>query len=243
MENVLTAIEDVLPDNLSRQKIKSVSCIKLFYISDRRNAWHGTEVRRWYTKSFHLSFDSASRYAERLRTNGSVFYIREIPAICIEASKSCAIITEVNTLEPFKWFAYLTDKDAVIKTFLDSGYELFDSILQPPSVVKLQILKNIKKLVLRPGNSFSDVVDSFDPNSLFWKNGIHYRKNLVRLLLQNPDISVLDKVSSESFFRASMSKAVGSNYRLRWNSMTTLVSAKSIFNLLKKSNVICGAKS
>ena len=116
--SALIAFEDELLDSISKKKVKSVSCVKLFYITDKRNAWHSTEVRRWYSDSFHLTLNSAKRRAESMRISGSVFYIREVPAICIESGKSCVFISEVNTKTPLKEFQYLADKIKSLKSSL-----------------------------------------------------------------------------------------------------------------------------
>ena len=56
---------------------------KIYYVFQGRNAWHSTWITQYNNGCMHINLDNAKKYAESLRACGSVFYIREIPALII----------------------------------------------------------------------------------------------------------------------------------------------------------------
>jgi hypothetical protein len=100
----LNDVHDVLTNNpsLGAEIIKSVEVKKIFHLVTGRNAWHSTWVRQYYKKSMSTESRDLENDAEKRREAGTTFQIDEIPALCLELPSGCLLITEINTLHPFK---------------------------------------------------------------------------------------------------------------------------------------------
>lgn len=73
---------------------------KVFYIYRGRNAWHATWATHYSDACMHDSWASAKERAEDLRERGSVFTIREKPALAFKSEKGILAITEINARVP-----------------------------------------------------------------------------------------------------------------------------------------------
>lgn len=82
-----------------------------------RNAWHSTWVRHWFRNS-HLFADHhiARRGAEPLRGPGSVFYVRDRPALVLSGVTSRVVVFDGFGDEPFAQF-HGVGRDAVETPF------------------------------------------------------------------------------------------------------------------------------
>ena len=69
---------------------------KVYYVSSGRNSWWSTWVKQYNSGCMHTTLHSAKQYAEKLRTNGSVFYIQEIPALVLEGKHISLVLTQIN---------------------------------------------------------------------------------------------------------------------------------------------------
>ena len=79
------------------QSIKRLGLAKLYFVTSGRNAWWATWIKRYEEGCMQAKLRSAQQQAERRRTNGSVFYIRELPALFIEKEHALLIVTQINT--------------------------------------------------------------------------------------------------------------------------------------------------
>ena len=86
------------------ERILTRKLYSAFFLSDGRNAWHSTWVRRYLQDCLHTDFGTAREAAERHRTNGSVFYITEIPALVICTTNSMIFVVQINRHQPFEHF-------------------------------------------------------------------------------------------------------------------------------------------
>jgi hypothetical protein len=84
--------------------VEKATPVKLYYISYGRNAWNSTWIQRYTQGCMHLSFASASAYAESRRTQGTVFYVRELPALCFTGDGPALFVTEINSKHPLAEF-------------------------------------------------------------------------------------------------------------------------------------------
>jgi hypothetical protein len=79
------------------------------------------------------TFDSAKAEAERKRVQGSIFYIREVPALQFISKKLCILVTEINTDSPLKNFLEVSEQPNI--TLMDV-YSHFTSE-RPNSIIRL----------------------------------------------------------------------------------------------------------
>lgn len=114
-------------------RVEKATPVKLYYISYGRNAWNSTWVQRYAQGCMHLSFASAAAYAEGRRTQGTVFYIRELPALCFTGEGPTFFITEINTKHPLAGF--LADKVSLQGRLEDIAN--FFSSKRPNSILRL----------------------------------------------------------------------------------------------------------
>lgn len=70
---------------------------RLAFLTYGRNAWHSTWITRYYTAgSIALTVGTLQSKAERLRTQGSVFKIDEMPALALQTDAATVFLVEVN---------------------------------------------------------------------------------------------------------------------------------------------------
>lgn len=92
----------VVDTKISAEIITSVSVRKIYYLVTGRNAWHSTWVQHFYKKCISTEFRELEIDAEKRREAGTVFYIEELPALCLDVSSGCFALTEINTHYPLK---------------------------------------------------------------------------------------------------------------------------------------------
>lgn len=128
--------------------VKRKGARKLYYVHDGRNAWWGAWVQRYLDGCMHSSWESAKRNAERLRVQGSVFYIAELPAIILEAETLVLAVTQINCTDVL------------------SGYSPNAVSADPP--LGMQLRENAHNNYLVPGSPIEGALMSFEPKSRFW---------------------------------------------------------------------------
>jgi hypothetical protein len=62
-----------LHDEILFDKVIKKGVRKIYYVSSGRNAWWSTWVKQYNSGCMHTTLDGAKKYAEKMRTNGSVF--------------------------------------------------------------------------------------------------------------------------------------------------------------------------
>ena len=82
-----------------RFMVRGVEVIKLFYVSTGRNAWWTTWIFRYSPGCMHTTMESAKAFCETNRAQGTVFYVRELPAIACIVPERALVLTEINTPE------------------------------------------------------------------------------------------------------------------------------------------------
>ena len=80
-----------------RYMVRAVKVIKIFYVSTGRNAWWSTWITRYSPGCMHSTFDSAKKFCEAKRAQGTVFYIDELPSLAFFAPERALVISEINT--------------------------------------------------------------------------------------------------------------------------------------------------
>ena len=88
----------------SGEEVKNVIICVLYYVYEGRNAWHSTWVNKYSNGCMHESLNSAKNHCEKLRKQGSVFYISQLPCIVFRSLQKALIVTEINSENPLSYY-------------------------------------------------------------------------------------------------------------------------------------------
>jgi hypothetical protein len=85
--------------------IKNIGIYNVLVVDSGRNAWYATWSRKFNKeKAFFLDLDSAKKYAETNRKQGTVFSIVPTPSIYFELHGAYIFLMDIATHEPFsRW--------------------------------------------------------------------------------------------------------------------------------------------
>lgn len=213
-------LQNLKLDRLSDQSISyleslslhDVASIKIYYCLLGRNAWHSTWIRRYSNNCMHLTIESAKKYAESLRNNGSVFFIYEIPALLLDTQDYAVIITQINEDCPLRQYS--------MKGAKKIGYG-----------VKEKKDKYSENYIVR-GAPMDRVISSFLPDSRFWKAQQPLKDSIIFLYTRFQENAIL---LSHEKPKAWKSFSIGKNYCLGWIPMNSNVSARSVRGIFRKS--------
>lgn len=138
-------------DILEQRKIFSAKLIKIYYVSEGRNAWWGSWSSTFEINgSFHTSLISAKRHAEKKRVQGTVFTIEEIPAICFYTTEGLIVIASINSQHiPF----ISCNKFSSIKEFITK-------------MKKIQLQERYMKFIMLE-HKFNLYLDNIESNEVF----------------------------------------------------------------------------
>ena len=199
-------------ESLATLKVSQISAAKLYYCFTGRNAWWSIWVQKYYEGCMHSSLESAKKYAEKKRVQGTVFYIEEIPALIFEAENNCLAVTQINCKEPMAEYSS-------------------DAISEKVSLSKFKI-KNAMNNYLKCGASLEGVCLSFDYDSSFWKRLQPSENSIVRVMCKKAKSDQFVSLKpKEALFRFE-SYSVGSNYYLEWRKSESRFSPDSVLSLL-----------
>ena len=80
---------------LDSSPLKGISRGLLYYVHTGRNAWHSNWVTQYANGCMHTTLESAKEYAEKRRTRGTVFYIKQLPCLVFRSKDTCVLVTEI----------------------------------------------------------------------------------------------------------------------------------------------------
>lgn len=178
---------------------------KIFYLIRGRNAWHSTWVTHYFDRCMHDTLATAKARAEELRERGSVFTIREQPALAFRSTVGAVLVTEINTQTPLaSWTKdYRREK---------ADFRLNQQIcrLEP---------------ALSANKSIKSIIDAFrDPN--VFPRVLPYRSNNLFLLASlNPSAVIEDR---HIRLKQWQSTSAGADYFLNWSEGFTKISGKAV---------------
>jgi hypothetical protein len=89
-----------IPNLILTSSLEEVRTTSLFFLSSARNAWRSTCVREYLDGGMYSNEQSAKYSAERQRTQGSFFYISQLPALLFRSTSGFLAVTEIETFEP-----------------------------------------------------------------------------------------------------------------------------------------------
>ena len=143
---------------LREAQLAGMQAVRLFHLWDGRNAWHSTWNEHGIDDIF-LSMSDAKKSAERRRRQGSVFFIREHPALLFRGTSASLVVTDLRSYSPLRGYSW-----KALRT-LDEGTSLAQ---------------------VRLGAALLDVARSFDYHSPFWRYRSYHLAD--RFVLDQPPI-------------------------------------------------------
>ncbi|MDE2384192.1 MAG: hypothetical protein KGO53_06195 [Alphaproteobacteria bacterium] len=143
----LTRFEESKFPKFANAKLQSVKAVQLYYLHHGRNAWHSTWVQQYSDGCLHCDLSSAKGLAERSRTQGSVFYIRQTPALLFKCQVGDLLVTQINTTQPLSGYS----PNALTR-------------LAPTSTA----INGAMDCYIAEGAPIIGVAKSFHPSSRFW---------------------------------------------------------------------------
>jgi hypothetical protein len=167
---------------------------KLYFLHDGRNAWHSTWVQHHHDGCMHSTWQGAASHAERLRKQGSVFFIHELPAVVLQAESLVLAFTQINT-------------DDVLE-----GYSPHAMTSEAPYGKQLRDDARNNYLIL--GSALGGAWLSLEPDSRFWRKRPPPRNSVVRVLAHGglDDFERCGRGKLKRF----RSYSVGAEYLLNW---------------------------
>lgn len=183
--------------------------IKLFYLFTGRNAWWTTWVKKYRNDCMHPDLKSAKASAERQRTQGSVFNIKELPALLFVFPNISLLVTEINVQNPMSGYS----RRAVRKRPGD-GSKFIDS----PS-----------DNYFAPNVMFEGVSLSFRYDSRFWRRPPPPTDHVIQLISRF-DASHFELLGGAPL-KLYVSRSRGPQYCLSWNQLPTKVRATAVRSL------------
>lgn len=209
MTSLSTFREGNFPD-FSSAEADLILPARIFYVYQGRNAWHSTWTTTYSEGCMHRTLQSAKDFAEKKRVQGTVFNIREMPAIIFRSSVGDIIITQINTKTPLSLYS----PDA-----LDNAGVLADIFPALP-----------KNNYMHLGAPIVGVAKSFSWHSQFWHSRPPASNSVV--IVATRDISAEYTHDIDSSFQAFSSYSNGSKYRLGWRAREDSISSESINRIL-----------
>lgn len=138
--------------SLEDERFTECRAVKLYYAIYGRNAWNDTWITRYFDGCMNYSFEAAKQTIELQRVQGSVFHIREIPALQFLNSKLSVIVTEINSEKPLQRHQDIPEEIAVtLCEIYDFFYPLTDH-----SVIRLMLKKRLSR-------NFFELIDGTSP--------------------------------------------------------------------------------
>jgi hypothetical protein len=104
MAQLLSFKESVFSE-LADSEVESISAVFIYYVFTGRNAWHSTWVTQYSEGCMHTNLESAKQYAEKRRTQGTVFHIKELPALLFNSKCGCLAVTQINSHNPLSSYS------------------------------------------------------------------------------------------------------------------------------------------
>ncbi|TAN41956.1 MAG: hypothetical protein EPN22_13755 [Nitrospirae bacterium] len=203
-----TLTKNAFPEIIS-STLYAVDAGVLHYVYVGRNAWHSIWVTLYSEGCMHLSLESAKQYAERNRTQGSVFNIKELPCLILRSEGGSVFVTQINTQHPLKDY-------------------LATAVRSEPGR-NLVLIENARNCYLEKGAQMQGAVLSFAWNSRFWEKDQPSNNSVIVVASNDPEEKAQRILSQE--FQLRVSRSYGRNYLLGWREMQTKISAESVVRL------------
>ena len=131
MSNVVYLIQNsrLAPSKTTELTLPAIRAVAVSFLSSGRNAWHSTWIRRYSPGDFYRDGRQIRKAVDDRKTPGTVFYMKVLPAFQFDFGTRKFVMTEINTLEPFRWM----DLDHARYGVLGDDLDTFLNLVAPPS--------------------------------------------------------------------------------------------------------------
>lgn len=209
MTQLSTFEESIFPE-LAESKVESISATLLYYVFSGRNAWHSTWITRYSVGCMHTSLELAKKFSEKRRTQGTVFNIKELPAVIFHSKNGCLAVTQINSHNPLATYSpnATTQNVGTGMTKIDGALENY----------------------ICKGAPMLGVALSFSPRSRFWLVQPPPRNSIVAIATNSLSVDFLELPDRELSVRTSFSH--GGNYHLGWTEKSSGILKAGVRNIL-----------
>jgi hypothetical protein len=191
---------------LREDQIVSAHSVTATLLYRGRNAWHSTWVQHYIRQAdLFPSIDDAKAGAERLRSPGNVFYIKEVPALVLVGIRQSLILVDPNSDTCFERFSGFR-KEIVVTSFGNFAEGLYAGC---------------------PLKDAHNTVIDFQRN---WKLG----KSGEKLILTGVLESGFPAKEIKTEFSGFSSESHGGKYMLGWNRMSNRYSPERLNSLVSE---------
>lgn len=168
---------------LNVSELISIDAKKIYYLISGRNAWHSTWVQRYYHNCIATRVSDLEKDAETRREKGSVFYIKELPALSFETNLGVFLTTQINTQSP-------------LENFLPPEF------LQNTSI-NTSTSQEEKRYGFYAAQYLGDIAKSFQSTSACWKKSPSAKDSVFCLYMPGSTLSDLDPLGDLLYKRSS----------------------------------------
>lgn len=184
------------------EPIKKIEHGIIYFVHNGRNAWHSTWVQKYYPGCMHSTPEEAIEYCEEKRTNGSVFYIIETPAIIICFNYGKLIATQINTSSPLESYS-------------------------PPWLMDSS--RHTKQEENRTPSTIEEITASLNIESIHWNKPQQNNQPVILLWLFDHDASIAP--ITESPLATYRSASHGTKYYLSWSKLEKSISPARVIEI------------
>jgi hypothetical protein len=209
MTELLSFKESNFPE-LAKSEVESISTTLLYYVFTGRNAWHSTWITRYSEGCMHASLELAKKYAEKRRTQGTVFHIKELPSIIARSKNGCLIVTQINSSNPLSNYS---PNATSVNT--KPGTKKIDGALNNYICKKAPIL---------------GLALSFAYDSRFWLAPPAAKNSVITVATNDPLASFSELPDRNLTIKVSFSH--GGNYLLGWSDKESLINKSGVRRIL-----------
>ena len=199
-----------------KQPVKEVRAVKLYYWHRGRNAWWGVWATHYYEGCMHTAIESAKKFIEEKRTQGSVFYIKQLPAILLVTDRLSVAITQINSNLPLCEYTYVPNAEKARENWRKDF--------------------RAESAVLNLNTPIGSVVESFEPLSSFWLKTPKSKNSVITVCTSRND-DCFESMNDDELLQWG-SITFGKDYLLGWS-----VPKPSGVNQKPVSNLVLLAKN
>lgn len=198
---------------LAKSKVESITASLLYYVFTGRNAWHSTWITRYTENCLHVSLELAKKHAETKRTQGTVFSIKELPAIIFRSSSGCLAVTQINSFNPLAGYSL-----NAITPNVEPGLTKIDGALDNYICREAPML---------------GVALSFSPESRFWLTKPSLTNSIITIATDDSSVSFAELPDCELSIRTSFSH--GGDHYLSWTKKNSGILKAGVRRILTNS--------
>jgi hypothetical protein len=210
----LSYFNEMFFPELANSNVESITTSLLYYVITGRNAWHSTWITRYTENCLHASLEQAKEHVEKKRTQGTVFSIKELPAIIFRSTNGCLVVTQINSLNPLAGYSPNATTPNV-----EPGLTKIDGALD--------------NYICRDAPILGAAL-SFSPESRFWLTKPSPTNSIITIATDDSLISFSELPDRELSIRTSFSH--GGNCSLGWTLKSSGVIKTGVSRILTTSS-------